>query len=221
MRGGGAWSTTAEAVKGMDDWVATHPTLSALFSKVGTVAGGAMWLRHFTPGGFILYMISNYGYDKLIALSEANIDRGKAKLSQFFIHHDKDITQTQADYLANFTMDTLTDVIGRMAFHRVASQGFSKVRKAGKKVGKSISGRENERKQSKVTTGDTDHAYIGNKLAYVFGRAIGSDKNVVRSRAMLNQLQSVGIYDNILGRSLLKDHLRTVFKELLKVTVVT
>ncbi len=175
LRGGGAWSTTAEAVKGMDDWVATHPTLSALFSKVGTMAGGAMWLRHFTPGGFFMYMIANYGYDKLIALSEGNIDRGKAKLSQFFIHHDKDITQTQADYLANFTMDTLTDVIGRMAFHRVASQGFSKVCKAGKR------GRDVRLNEVTITPDRSNH---------IFSKKIGKLSNTKENQDLLIRISS-------------------------------
>lgn len=54
-------------------------------------------------------------------------------------------------------------------------------------------------------------ANIGTKLEYVFGRATGSAHNIERSTEMLRQLESVGIFDNAAGRSLLKSHLESVY----------
>jgi hypothetical protein len=54
-------------------------------------------------------------------------------------------------------------------------------------------------------------AQIGTKLEYVFGKATGSVHNIERSKGMLKQLKSVGIFDNAEGRSLLKSHLESVF----------
>ncbi len=54
-------------------------------------------------------------------------------------------------------------------------------------------------------------ARIGTKLEYVFGKATGSLHNIERSTGMLKQLQSVGIFDNAVGRSLLKRHLKAVY----------
>lgn len=52
---------------------------------------------------------------------------------------------------------------------------------------------------------------IGNKLDYVFGKATGSVHNIERSTGMLKQLQSIGIFDNAAGRSLLQAHLESVY----------
>jgi hypothetical protein len=54
-------------------------------------------------------------------------------------------------------------------------------------------------------------AYLGAKLEYVFGKAIGSVHNIERSTGMLRQLQSVGIFDNVAGRSILNSHFETVY----------
>jgi RHS repeat-associated protein len=54
-------------------------------------------------------------------------------------------------------------------------------------------------------------AQIGTKLEYVFGKATGSSHNIERSTEMLRQLQSVGIFDNAAGRSLLKSHLKSAY----------
>jgi hypothetical protein len=44
----------------------------------------------------------------------------------------------------------------------------------------------------------------------VFGKATGSAHNIERSTGMLRQLESVGIFDNAAGRSLLNNHLEGV-----------
>lgn len=54
-------------------------------------------------------------------------------------------------------------------------------------------------------------ANIGTKLEYVFGKATGSVHNIERSTGMLRQLESVGIFDNAAGRSLLNSHLESVY----------
>ena len=54
-------------------------------------------------------------------------------------------------------------------------------------------------------------AQIGTKLEYVFGKATGSAHNIERSTGMLRQLESVGIFDNAAGRSLLNSHLEGVY----------
>jgi RHS repeat-associated protein len=54
-------------------------------------------------------------------------------------------------------------------------------------------------------------ASIGTKLEYVFGKATGSAHNIERSTGMLRQLESVGIFDNAAGRSLLNSHLESVY----------
>ncbi|MCP3660258.1 MAG: hypothetical protein GY830_08115, partial [Bacteroidetes bacterium] len=54
-------------------------------------------------------------------------------------------------------------------------------------------------------------ANIGTKLEYVFGKATGSVHNIERSTGMLRQLESVGIFDNTAGRSLLENHIKSVF----------
>ena len=101
---------------------------------MGHIAGGAMWIKNFTPAGFVGYLATNYGYDKLMQLAEGNIEQGKKHLTQFFVNHDQDITQEQATYLANFTMHVLTDVGGRMVFHHAAAKGWQKVGRGVNKV---------------------------------------------------------------------------------------
>jgi RHS repeat-associated protein len=54
-------------------------------------------------------------------------------------------------------------------------------------------------------------ANIGTKLEYVFGKATGSAHNIERSTGMLRQLESVGIFDNAQGRSLMRSHLEDVY----------
>ncbi len=55
-------------------------------------------------------------------------------------------------------------------------------------------------------------ANLGRKLDYVFGKATGAVHNIERSTDMLRQLNSIGIFDNAVGRSLLRGHLRAVFQ---------
>ncbi len=52
---------------------------------------------------------------------------------------------------------------------------------------------------------------IGSKLEYIFGKATGNDHNIARSKQMLRQLESIGIYDNQAGRSYLTEYLKNVF----------
>lgn len=54
-------------------------------------------------------------------------------------------------------------------------------------------------------------AQIGTKLEYVFGKATGSVHNIELSTGMLRQPESVGIYDNAAGRSLLQTHLEGAY----------
>jgi RHS repeat-associated protein len=54
-------------------------------------------------------------------------------------------------------------------------------------------------------------ASIGTKLEYIFGKATGSAHNIERSTGMLKQLESVGIFDNAAGRSLMNSHLESVY----------
>ena len=109
-----------------------------------------MWIKNFTPAGFVGYVVTNYGYDKLMQLAEGNIEQGKKHLTQFFVNHDQDITQEQATYLANFTMNLLTDVGGRILFHQVAAQGFQKVGRKGKKKSEAKKKPEGKPKQERA-----------------------------------------------------------------------
>ena len=132
MRGAGVWADAAQALQTMDDFVAQHPQLASLLSNAGAMAGGAMWLKNLTPSGIASYLLTNYGYNKIIELAGGSLEKGKAYLAQFFVKHDEDITQEQATYLANFTMHVLTDVGGRVAFHHAAAKGWQKVGRRGK-----------------------------------------------------------------------------------------
>ncbi|MCC5945592.1 MAG: hypothetical protein JJT94_11710 [Bernardetiaceae bacterium] len=51
---------------------------------------------------------------------------------------------------------------------------------------------------------------IGKKLDFVFGKATGRLHNIQRSTAMQRQLNSIGIFDNEIGRSYLNSHLGKV-----------
>jgi hypothetical protein len=62
-----------------------------------------------------------------------------------------------------------------------------------------------------VTNAAKKGANIGTKLEYVFGKATGSAHNIERSTGMLRQLESVGIFDNAAGRSLMNSHLESVY----------
>ena len=53
---------------------------------------------------------------------------------------------------------------------------------------------------------------IGSKLDYVFGQATGRMHNIERSTTMLRQLESIGLFDNAIGRNYLKEHLKNTFK---------
>lgn len=52
---------------------------------------------------------------------------------------------------------------------------------------------------------------LGSKLDYILGKATGSAHNIERSTGMLRQLESVGIFDNSAGRSLLQNHLKNIY----------
>jgi RHS repeat-associated protein len=54
-------------------------------------------------------------------------------------------------------------------------------------------------------------AIIGSKLQYVFGKATGNAHNIERSTGMLRQLESIGIFDNVAGRTLLRSNLASVY----------
>lgn len=62
-------------------------------------------------------------------------------------------------------------------------------------------------KGAKLVFSSRGLAQIGTKLQYLFGKATGSAHNIERSTGMLRQLESVGIFDNLAGRSLLNSHL--------------
>ncbi len=138
-------------------------------------------------------------------LAGGSIEKVKENLAKFFVKHDQDITQEQANYLANFTINLLTDVGGRMVFHQVAAKGFKKVSRGVK------GGVKDATKATKIV--EQNKAHIGTKLEYLFGKATGPVHNIERSRAMLKQLQSVGIYDNTVRRSLLQNHLKSVYRD--------
>lgn len=54
---------------------------------------------------------------------------------------------------------------------------------------------------------------IGRKLDFVFGKATGRLHNIQRSTTMNRQLNSIGIFDNAEGRSLLNGHLGSVLNK--------
>ena len=97
-----------------------------------------------------VFLLANYGYDKLMKLADGNIEQGKKHLTQFFVNHDQDITQEQAAYLANFTMHVLTDVGGRMVFHHAAAKGWQKVGRRGKKKSEAKKKPEDKPKQERT-----------------------------------------------------------------------
>ena len=55
-------------------------------------------------------------------------------------------------------------------------------------------------------------AQIGSKLEYIFGKATGKAHNIERSKSMLKQLQSIGIFDTPTGRAYLNRYLQDVYK---------
>jgi hypothetical protein len=56
-------------------------------------------------------------------------------------------------------------------------------------------------------------ADIGNKLDYVFGRATGAAHNIDRSKAMLAQMERIGLSDNAASRDLMLQHLDAVVND--------
>lgn len=56
-------------------------------------------------------------------------------------------------------------------------------------------------------------ADYGKKLEYVFGNATGSKHNIDRSIAMEKQLNSIGIFDNKVGREIVQDNLTKAFND--------
>lgn len=55
-------------------------------------------------------------------------------------------------------------------------------------------------------------AQLGRKLEYVFGKATGNSHNIERSKNMLKQLQSIGIFDTPTGRAYLESYSQNVYK---------
>lgn len=51
---------------------------------------------------------------------------------------------------------------------------------------------------------------IGRKLEFFLGNATGKAHNVQRSQVMQGQLSKIGIYDDVAGRTILREHLETV-----------
>jgi hypothetical protein len=65
--------------------------------------------------------------------------------------------------------------------------------------------------ESTFTAGGEPH--IGTKLDYLFGKATGRPHSVQRSIAMQNSLESIGIFDTLIGRELVHRHLISAFKD--------
>jgi ankyrin repeat protein/preprotein translocase subunit SecA len=142
MRGGGVWANTATSLQGMESWLDKHPALLSLVQNAGSVVGGAMWLKNLTPAGVVGYLVTNYGYEKVLKLLDGNVEVGKEHLYNYFLAHDKDITPDQARYLANVSMQGLL-AGGRVAVHQVAAAQF----KTGRKPKKQDSKRPDSQKQ--------------------------------------------------------------------------
>lgn len=60
------------------------------------------------------------------------------------------------------------------------------------------------------TTAPTKNAELGRKLEFFLGNATGSDENVERSTAMLEQLKSIGLGDTRETREYLTQHFNEV-----------
>jgi RHS repeat-associated protein len=56
-------------------------------------------------------------------------------------------------------------------------------------------------------------AELGSKLEYVLGRATGNAHSIERSKAMLNQLESIGLRDTPATRQLLRENLQQVLRQ--------
>lgn len=56
-------------------------------------------------------------------------------------------------------------------------------------------------------------AELGSKMEYLLGKATGSAHNIERSKAMLNQLESIGLRDTSQTRKLLSEHLGEVLQQ--------
>ena len=54
---------------------------------------------------------------------------------------------------------------------------------------------------------------LGNKLDYLFGKAVGGKHNIERSVSMENSLNRIGIFDNASGREYLSSHLNQVLND--------
>jgi hypothetical protein len=128
LRGGGVWADTATGLQGIENWLNAHPALLSLMKNTGNLAAGATWLKNFTPAGIVIGLVTNYGYEQVLQLMEGRMDVAKEALTSYFKAHDKDITQEQASYLANFSMEAL-QAVGQVAVHQVAAKRFNAVKK--------------------------------------------------------------------------------------------
>jgi len=90
-----------------------------------------MWLKNLTPVGLVSYLVTNYGYCKVLKLLDGNLEVAKQHLTTYFLGHDAEITLEQASYLANCAMKVL-QTAGQIAVHQVAANRFSAVRKVAK-----------------------------------------------------------------------------------------
>ena len=135
MRGGGVWADTATGLQGIENWLNAHPALLSLMKNTGNLAAGATWLKNFTPAGIVIGLVTNYGYEQVLQLMEGRKDVAREALSSYFKAHDKDITQEQASYLANFSMEVL-QAAGQVAVHQVAAKRFNAVKKGAGKAAK-------------------------------------------------------------------------------------
>ena len=90
--------------------------------------------RSFATYAVVTGLVVNCGYEEVLQLMEGDIAVAKEKLTSYFRTHDKDITQEQASYLANCSMEVLKTV-GQVVVHQVAAKGFQ-VGKKGVKAAK-------------------------------------------------------------------------------------
>ena len=73
-----------------------------------------------------------------------------------------------------------------------------------------------ETPEGEFTPFDLKQPIIGNKLEYAFGNATGSDHNISRSMQNENNLNSIGIFDNKEGRSLMRKYIDDAYKQTCK-----
>jgi ankyrin repeat protein/preprotein translocase subunit SecA len=128
MKGGGVWANTTTKLQGMEAWLDAHPELLSLLQKTGSILGGAMWLKNITPAGLVSYLVTDYGYDKVLKLLDGSVEVGKEQLCAYFLAHDKDITPEQASYLSNVSMQVLLTGV-QVLVHKVTADGFKTGRK--------------------------------------------------------------------------------------------